>query len=210
MTRLLAVCLILVFSGCSAVVCDNDPAGPNGEAAVFEPKLVGDWSCDNSFGTSESPPPESHLRIERASKESKDYAWFSLEVVQQPDGTSREEKTPIDSAAFPGWAPPLVLKAGKWHFLTNRTPANPELGTPETSSVDKIARLDDELHLSFMKTEFFDKHPDAIEHEREDKSIRITASAEKLREFLEHYGDNPTLWSKPEKAFWRRKPTAAK
>jgi hypothetical protein len=176
--------VVAVLSGC--VYTDHDPAGPNGEAAFFEPKLIGDWS---SAETSGDPRILEHfIRIERKSPESKTYLCSEYQVRRGENGQSDKL---IELEHRRGEF--HLIKIDRFLFLSVRSTTSPCYG---------VLKIDlknaEELHASFLEKEFFEKHPDAVAFRSEKYNVHISADARTLREFLQAHAEDADLWSPPE------------
>jgi hypothetical protein len=192
--RITIAAFLLALCGCLNLDfspdCDFDPAGPNGEAAVFEPKLIGDWDYPDPIEYGD--PDATHFtRVERKSPDSNTYVLSGWHIPKGHAASGAVKDNDSVSEMH-------LLRLGRYHFLSV---AMPQLGgAPEARFIMKLNRFDDEMHVSVIRRDYFadESHRREVSTRKAKKSFIIDASPEELRKFLETHAETEGLWEKPE------------
>ncbi len=212
------VVLTVALTGC--VGATNDPAGPNGEAATFDPMLLGDWITTEAkteivydYRTwvggrviSSSPPREEYTeeeftRLERKAADSNTYLMSLYRVPNKPksDGDKPEPIRKPDEIIEAH-----LVKLGESLFVSY-----PIAGRQHAYyGIVKIEHRNNFLRTSTLNLEFLKMHPELVPQRPRDSSstsgVLITADAPQLREFLRSNADVSDVWIKSEKVARRR------
>jgi hypothetical protein len=208
--KLVLLALFLCLSSCLGLenldfgpFFGQDPAGPRGEAATFEPALLGDWTLDEDVYRDGSR--EYYWRIERESADSKACIATGWSVRKSKDGTLKKpvkDETDVTRMHY--------LKLGEHSFLSFSLPSAESRPEWVGFWVQRIDRLDDEIHVADFDTDYFrsKEHQSEIAIRISKNRVVLTATPAELRAFLESHAETPGLWTDPY-VLARRRPAEA-
>jgi hypothetical protein len=179
-------------SGC--VYFDQDPAGPDGEAAIFDESLLGDWDELPKDESGESPPTQaardskdplanrvvSFQRIERKAIRRNTYLSTHFEAFRQKNGTLSWQVSSTEEFH--------LMKLGGRLYLTSR-------GRVEGKFVVSwIKRVEDRLRVAAMDVEFFEAHPGLLPGRKDGANYMVAMKPKDVRSFIETHGADKGLW----------------
>jgi hypothetical protein len=184
----LAYCIVFsCLTGCTFVYTEKDIAGAKEEFATFEPRLIGDWELKDPDSITNHPGDPSAVggftRIERKSPDSKVLLARQFTLVKPADGGPPIEKEEANDAAAARF-----VKIGDLHLISG------EEKTPGRFQILKVDWTNDGFAISFMSTEFFERHPKLIAHRKDKSGVIITADVESIHDFLKTNGKRADLW----------------
>lgn len=177
--RMAVLCLVVAAAGC--VECPDGLGLEDGSDAVFDPTLLGEWSHKkNNFGD------RTIIRLERQAADSSEYVWVSDPGTPSEKRQAGYQLIQLGDAYFFDFPYECINEDGETIFSTHY--------------ILRVRRRGDWIALDLLDPKYIKEHPEAIRHTAGDlykKSIKITATREELREYVQSVAEIDAAWGPP-------------